>query len=59
MRFYKSLKSLSVTVKTTNITIKAIQDKILINNNYIPITINLLENNNNVFYNKIKSYISK
>ena len=57
MRFYKSLKSLSVTIKTTNITIKAIKDKILINNNYIPITINLLENNNNVFYNKIKSYI--
>nr|ARI44248.1 hypothetical protein [Lentinula edodes] len=38
-RFYKSLKNLNITIKNIKISIKKNNTKLLLNNNYIPITI--------------------
>ena len=54
-RFFKSLQNLSIKIKTHKLTISKKPDKILINNNYIPITINN-KNNDNLF-NKLKIYL--
>ena len=40
IRFHKSLKDLSITSKNVKIIIKKNNDKELINNRYIPLTIN-------------------
>lgn len=40
IRFFKSLRGLSIRISSTKITISKQSDKQLINNNYIPITIN-------------------
>ena len=58
VRFFKSLRGLSIKIKPTKLTICKQSDKLLINNNYIPKTIT---NNNNLFskLNIFKTYINR
>lgn len=63
IRFFKSLKHLSINIKPTKITIKMNHDKRLVNNIYLPI--NIININNPLdtrpkllkFINKIKLYL--
>lgn len=63
IRFFKSLKNLSINIKPTKITITANSNKKLINNIYLPLhIINLnhkLDNRSKLikFINKIKLYL--
>lgn len=56
-RFYKSLNTLNITIKSTKLSIKKNNDKKLVNNSYIPKHINDLNHNldNRTFINKIKN----
>jgi len=37
LRFYKSLKTLSITIDSTHVSVSRSLDKPLVNNNYLPI----------------------
>jgi hypothetical protein len=52
-RFFKSFNHLSITIKDTKISIKNTNDKVKINNEYLPIIIN------NGFYNAFETLFNK
>ena len=57
LRFFKSLNKLSIKIKSIKISIIKQSDKNLINNYYIPITVNNIDLKNTLF-NKLKNFIS-
>ena len=56
MLFFRYLNNLSIKIKPIKLTIMKKSDKVLINNNYIPLTINNINNNN--LFNKFKMYLN-
>jgi len=60
LRFYKSFKDLSIKIKSDlEMILTRSNDKKLVNNQYIPININNLNQDNNTLYNKLKNKILK
>jgi hypothetical protein len=61
IRFYKTFKDLSIAIKSTKVTIKKTNDKLLIDNHYLPINIFNLNHNldNRTLLNKLKNKIIK
>jgi hypothetical protein len=57
LRFYKSLKSLSITISNTHVTISRSLDKLLIDNNYLPLHLEFNKSDNITFYNYLKRKI--
>lgn len=57
LRFYKSLKNLNISINSTQVTISRSLDKQLINNNYIPLHLNLTNSEFNSFFNYLKRKI--
>jgi len=54
LRFDKSLKTLSIIIKSTHITISRSIDKLLVNNKYIPLHLDTLNSDSETFYNYLK-----
>jgi len=54
LRFYKSLKTLSITIDSTHVSINRSIDKPLINNKYIPLNLNSNNSKSNSFFNYLK-----
>jgi hypothetical protein len=50
IKFYKSFNNLNITIKSNKISVSMKKDKLLINNNYIPIHINETNLSNNSLY---------
>jgi hypothetical protein len=61
VRFYKSFNDLNITIKSSKITIKKNNEKILVDNNYIPIKICKTNHNldNRTIYEKFKNKMIK
>lgn len=61
IRFYKTFKDLSIAIKSTKVTIKKTNDKLLIDNHYLPINIFNLNHDldNRTLFNKLKNKIIK
>jgi hypothetical protein len=57
LRFYKNLKSLSITISSTHVTISRSLDKKLVNNEYLPIHLNIFNSDNETIYNYLKRKI--
>lgn len=57
LRFYKSLKNLSINIDSTHVSITRSLDKLLINNNYIPLNLVLPPKINNSFLQYLKRKI--
>lgn len=57
LRFYKSLESLNIHINSTKISIKMNATKLIINGNYIPININLI--NKNKLINTLLNIVKK
>jgi hypothetical protein len=57
LRFYKSLKNLSIIIKSTHVTISRSIDKLLVNNKYIPLNISLNNSKSYSFFNYLKRKI--
>jgi DNA polymerase type B, organellar and viral len=57
LRFYKSLKNLSINIDSTHVSISRSLDKTLINNNYLPLHLNLTFTINNSFLQYLKRKI--
>ena len=62
-RFYRSISNLSITIKDTKIAVSFKPNKILVNNNYIPININQstnpIQNSKQSLINRLKSMYVK
>jgi hypothetical protein len=60
LRFYKSFKDLSINIKSNiNLVLTRSNDKKLVNNQYIPMSIDNLNHDNMTFFNKLKNKILK
>jgi hypothetical protein len=60
LRFYKSFKDLSIKIKSNlNLVLTRSNDKKLVNNQYIPMTIDNLNHDNLSLFNKLKNKILK
>lgn len=57
LRFYKSLRFLSITINSTHLTISRSLDKKLVNNKYLPLHLETLNSDNETFYNYLKRKI--
>jgi hypothetical protein len=57
LRFYKSLKTLSITIDSTHVSISRSLDKPLVNNNYLPLHLDLPLKINNSFLQYLKRKI--
>src|SRR5271155_3806077 len=57
LRFYKSLKTLSVTIDNTHVSISRSIDKPLINNKYIPLNLSSNNSKSDSFFNYLKRKI--
>jgi hypothetical protein len=57
LRFYKSLKTLSISIKSTHTTISRSLDKPLIYGKYIPLHLDLDNQKSNTFFNYLKRKI--
>lgn len=59
LRFYKSLQNLSVTIDSTQVTISRSLDKRLVDNNYLPMHLELTNSDKKSFYNYLKRKTKK
>ena len=59
LRFYKSLKNLSITISSTKITISRSLDKSLIDNHYLPLHLDSISLENLGFYKYFKIKLQK
>ena len=57
LRFYRSMQDMSVSIRSSNVTISRTLDKPLINNRYIPLHLKNIESSNNNFFNYLKHKI--
>lgn len=60
LSFHKSFNDLNIKIKSVNKTVKQNNDKLLINNNYVPININLSKSNSKfkLVSNFLRKFIS-
>lgn len=59
MRFYKSLQNLRITIDSTLVIISSSLDKRLVDNNYLPMHLELTNSDKKSFYNYLNRKLKK